>query len=416
MTAADYVLVESTYGGREHEPEGGGDPDPRRDGADGRRGGRRAARPVVRDRADAGGRLGARPAHRARRDPAAAALPRLADGLEGVGHLPAPSRTTTTRRPRSCCATARRRSTTRTRSSRNDVKAVAGDRAGAAAVHDRGLERDADRRPGRRPPAQPHRRPDGDDPVRRLPGRGDARRAPPGRRDDRQARRPGPARSAARSAPSAGSRRTPTRASCSTGSSGFAAGKQPGDPGYPRRVFLVHGDPEAQIALEPKVRDLGLRHPRPALARARHAGLTSRRRDRRPASTAETDGTRPSVSGVGTTSDPGGDHRDANAPSTARAQRRADRRSRRLLELGRQQRAVGRGPVRGGPVGRGAAAAAATVALADSRSARSSSTPRARRSTCSRRTRAARPSCYDDCADELAGARGDRAPRPPVTA
>ncbi len=38
---------------------------------------------------------------------------------------------------------------------------------------------------------------------------------------------------------------------------GFAAGKKPGDPGYPRRVFLVHGDPDAQIALEPKVRDLG---------------------------------------------------------------------------------------------------------------------------------------------------------------
>jgi Cft2 family RNA processing exonuclease len=37
----------------------------------------------------------------------------------------------------------------------------------------------------------------------------------------------------------------------------FAAGKLPGDPGYPRRVFLVHGDPEAQIALEPKVRELG---------------------------------------------------------------------------------------------------------------------------------------------------------------
>ncbi|MEA2620039.1 MAG: metallo-beta-lactamase family protein [Chloroflexota bacterium] len=37
----------------------------------------------------------------------------------------------------------------------------------------------------------------------------------------------------------------------------FAAGKHPGDRGYPRRVFLVHGDPEAQIALEPKVRDLG---------------------------------------------------------------------------------------------------------------------------------------------------------------
>jgi metallo-beta-lactamase family protein len=39
---------------------------------------------------------------------------------------------------------------------------------------------------------------------------------------------------------------------------GFTEGKRPGDPGYPRRVFLVHGDPEAQIALEPKVRALGL--------------------------------------------------------------------------------------------------------------------------------------------------------------
>jgi metallo-beta-lactamase family protein len=38
----------------------------------------------------------------------------------------------------------------------------------------------------------------------------------------------------------------------------FIADKRPGDPGYPRRVFLVHGDPEAQLALEPKVRDLGL--------------------------------------------------------------------------------------------------------------------------------------------------------------
>jgi metallo-beta-lactamase family protein len=39
---------------------------------------------------------------------------------------------------------------------------------------------------------------------------------------------------------------------------GFINGKRPGDPGYPRRVFLVHGDPEAQIALEPKVQALGL--------------------------------------------------------------------------------------------------------------------------------------------------------------
>jgi len=39
--------------------------------------------------------------------------------------------------------------------------------------------------------------------------------------------------------------------------SNFATGRKPGEPGYPRRIFLVHGDPEAQIALEPKVRDLG---------------------------------------------------------------------------------------------------------------------------------------------------------------
>ena len=38
---------------------------------------------------------------------------------------------------------------------------------------------------------------------------------------------------------------------------GFGEGRQPGDPGYPRRVFLVHGDPDAQVVLEPKVRALG---------------------------------------------------------------------------------------------------------------------------------------------------------------
>ncbi|MEX2184116.1 MAG: MBL fold metallo-hydrolase RNA specificity domain-containing protein [Chloroflexota bacterium] len=37
----------------------------------------------------------------------------------------------------------------------------------------------------------------------------------------------------------------------------FGAGRRPGDPGYPRRVFLVHGDPEAQIVLEPRVQALG---------------------------------------------------------------------------------------------------------------------------------------------------------------
>jgi len=37
----------------------------------------------------------------------------------------------------------------------------------------------------------------------------------------------------------------------------FAEGRTPGTPGYPRTVFLVHGDPEAQIAIAPKVEALG---------------------------------------------------------------------------------------------------------------------------------------------------------------
>ena len=92
MTDADYVLVESTYGGREHEPE---------DEAI------RILAETVRLVADAkgvllvpsfaigqdpGGRLAARSPDRARRDPAPAAVPRLADGLEGVRRLPPPPR------------------------------------------------------------------------------------------------------------------------------------------------------------------------------------------------------------------------------------------------------------------------------------------------------------------------------------
>jgi metallo-beta-lactamase family protein len=38
---------------------------------------------------------------------------------------------------------------------------------------------------------------------------------------------------------------------------GFARGKAAGAAGFPRQVFLVHGDPEAQVAIEPKVRALG---------------------------------------------------------------------------------------------------------------------------------------------------------------
>jgi metallo-beta-lactamase family protein len=37
----------------------------------------------------------------------------------------------------------------------------------------------------------------------------------------------------------------------------FAEGKSAGGVGFPKTVFLVHGDPEAQIAIEPKVQALG---------------------------------------------------------------------------------------------------------------------------------------------------------------
>jgi len=38
----------------------------------------------------------------------------------------------------------------------------------------------------------------------------------------------------------------------------FIAGRKAGDAGVPRRVFIVHGDPDAQAALEPKIQALGL--------------------------------------------------------------------------------------------------------------------------------------------------------------
>ncbi len=38
----------------------------------------------------------------------------------------------------------------------------------------------------------------------------------------------------------------------------FTSGKRPGDAGFPKRVFIVHGDPDAQKAIEPKIRALGL--------------------------------------------------------------------------------------------------------------------------------------------------------------
>ena len=96
----------------------------------------------------------------------------------------------------------------------------------------------------------------------------------------------------------------------------------------------------------------------------------------------------------------GGDHRDANDHSTARARRRADRRPRGLLELGG---AIAAAAVRRGtrlrprrvrrrrPPG-------ATVALADSALGKILVDARARPCTCSSRTTGGTPTCYDECA------------------
>ena len=44
----------------------------------------------------------------------------------------------------------------------------------------------------------------------------------------------------------------------------FVRGRRPGDPGVPRDVYLVHGDPPAQAALQPKIEGLGFRTTVPA--------------------------------------------------------------------------------------------------------------------------------------------------------
>ena len=276
LTAADYVLVESTYGGREHEPAGRGDPDPRRDDPPRQR--RRRAccscpsfaigrtQEVVwqLDRLIERGEIPLLPLYLD--SPMASKAsdiyrrhPEYYD--EETAQAPARGR--------------RRRSTTRTRSITNDVKeSQAIERAprpymivasngmltgGRVVGHLRNLIDDpsatilfvgyqgegtlgAHLQAGAT--AGQARRPA---PRRPLPGPLDQRLLGPRRRERA-------ARLAASASPPA---------------------SEPGDPGYPRRVFLVHGDPEAQVALEPKVRDARLRDARPALARAGDAGITA---------------------------------------------------------------------------------------------------------------------------------------------
>ena len=163
----------------------------------------------------------------------------------------------------------------------NDVKESQPIAQRAAAVHDRRLQRDADRRAGRRPPAQPDRRPDRDDPVRRLPGRGDARGHLQAGAEtvklDGQVRR---VRCQIRSI--SGFSAHADEGELLDWLGGFAAGKQPGDPGCPAARVPRPRRPGGADRARAEGAGPGLRDPRPALARARHA-----RTDRWPASSTE---------------------------------------------------------------------------------------------------------------------------------
>ena len=183
MADADYVLVESTYGGREHDPEAEAI---------------RILAETVRMVADAGGVLLVPSFAIGRTQEVVWELDRLIERgeiplLPLYLDSPMASKASDIYRhhpdyydEETAAAPARGRDAARLPEPDHHQRRqeLTGDRARSAAVHDRGLERDADRRASRRPPAQPHRRSDRHDPVRRLPGRGDARRAPPGRRDE----------------------------------------------------------------------------------------------------------------------------------------------------------------------------------------------------------------------------------------
>ena len=280
MSEADYVIVESTYGGREHEP------------------GDEAVRmlaEVVRAVDDAGGVLLIPSFAIGRTQEIVWELDRLIErgeipelplyldspmALARLRRLPAPSRVLRRGDPRAPRSRATRpldypnQTITRTAA---ESKAIA---TAPPAVHDHRVERDAHRRTRRRPPAQPHRRPGRDRPVRRLPGRGHARRAPPGRREDGEDRRRRSARCSAASARSAASRRTPTSPSCWTGCATSGAGASPGRPATLARCSSSTATPTRSSPSRPKVEALGFRVHIPRWREQVELGGTGRRPSR----------------------------------------------------------------------------------------------------------------------------------------
>ncbi len=166
---ADYLLVESTYGGREHEPE---------------QEAIRILAETVRMVSDAGGVLLVPSFAIGRTQEIVYALDRLLEQgkiPELPLYLDSPMASKASdiyrRHPeyvrrggRSPLALGRFAARLPEPDGHPRRPRVAADRPGAAAVHDRGVERHADRRPGPRPPPEPHRRFGRDAAVRRLPG------------------------------------------------------------------------------------------------------------------------------------------------------------------------------------------------------------------------------------------------------
>ena len=265
VTSADYVLVETTYGGREHEPEQEAidvlaETVPACCAVAGR-----AAGALVRNRAYPGHRLRAGSADRCRA--------RFPCYLCISIHPWAP------RRPTSTGATPS--TTTRMRRAvqqqggtpldyprqiiTNDVETVPADCPRTAAVHDRCVQRHAHRRARRRPSTRPDRRPERNNPVRRLPGRRNVGRQPAG------------------GATTAKVNGQVVAVRCQIKSvSGFSAHAD--EPGLlewlrnfgangVRRVFLVHGEPDAQAAHRAKNRSARSADARACNGTSSHAGL-----------------------------------------------------------------------------------------------------------------------------------------------
>jgi metallo-beta-lactamase family protein len=97
------------------------------------------------------------------------------------------------------------------------------------------------------------RRPEGDDPVRGLPGRSDARRhlqagAKTARVDGQEYQ----VRCAVRSISGFSAHADEPGLLAWLGN--FIEGRKAGDPGVPRRVFIVHGDPTPRLASSPRSR------------------------------------------------------------------------------------------------------------------------------------------------------------------